>query len=135
MRIGAVLIGAVVGIALIATTASRVAVWQDERALWASAASHAPLKPRAWVNLGRAHALRGEPVLAMAAYEHALALSAARPDAERRQAALVSRLNLALVWNAQGRQAEAQAEARQARRDAPNHYAIQGAAAWILARE
>lgn len=134
MRIGVLLITAVVGVLWTSITVSRVAVWGDERALWVSAVQHAPTKPRVWVNVGRMHARHSHPVNAAAAYQHAIDLSAeqGRPEAERRHAAVFARINLALLLEAQGQHPLAVLYARHALAAAPNDLGIQGAAAWIL---
>lgn len=53
-------------------TRDRIALWGNERALWADAVAQAPGKPRPWVNLGRQYALDGALGLAEDAYRRGM---------------------------------------------------------------
>lgn len=50
---------ALLGLGLSSQTAAYVAVWRSDLSLWAWAVHQAPEKPRPWINLGGALALRG----------------------------------------------------------------------------
>ncbi len=56
-------------------TALRVRDWHDETRLWAAAVQEAPMKPRGWVNFGRATQIAGDDAGAIEAYHKAIALS------------------------------------------------------------
>ena len=64
-----------VGVALSASTASRVHLWADERLLWADAVRKAPEKPRPWVNLGNQYSREHLDNLAEDAYVRATSLA------------------------------------------------------------
>lgn len=65
----------IVALGLAGLTASRVRVWHDELTLWTDATQKAPLRPRPWVNLGRAQQLTGDLFAANQSYHRAIALS------------------------------------------------------------
>lgn len=85
-RLGLVLFVLVVGLRWGLTTSSQVALWTDERAIWAEAVRLAPNKPRPWVNLGRQYDFTGDQGLAEMAYLRAIDLAASplrSPDEQR----------------------------------------------------
>lgn len=60
---------------LAALTFAQNGVWADEARLWRNAARYAPLKPRPFINLGRALEASGDDLGAKLAYERAVDLS------------------------------------------------------------
>lgn len=56
-------------------TAAQIPVWRSEVSLWTQAAQHAPEKPRAWVNLGRALLLSGHADYAEQSFSRAIAVA------------------------------------------------------------
>lgn len=72
---GRAIVGVTLALGLGLGTASRVRAWHDDRTVWAEAARIAPLRPRVWVNLGRAQQLEGDFPGALQSYHRGIALS------------------------------------------------------------
>lgn len=116
-------------------TSQRVALWTSERALWANAVAHAPLKPRPWVNLGKQYALEGADRLAADAYETGIRLTQAplRSREEQIVGRAVGEMNLALLRLETGDVHAALTLASQAAARVPSSPSIQQMALWIAA--
>jgi tetratricopeptide (TPR) repeat protein len=110
-----------------------VALFQDELALWQATVRDAPEKPRAWVNLGRQYALRGETDRAVHAYDVALLITKERGRAwdEQRSVVAVAEANLALIHLEAGDRDAAIALVGHARSLLWEDPTIQGMQAWI----
>lgn len=122
-----------VGAALAVSTASRVEVWGDERALWLNAVQQAPDSPRPWVNLARQYALSGDIDRAEAANERAIWVAQARTYDDGRASVAFAWANLALIrWNRGDHQAAGQLIA-QAHQRLPDEPAITKVYAWLTA--
>lgn len=137
MRHGRVILLVAVGVALAASTASRVQRWTSERRLWVEAVVSSNVNPRAWSNLGRLDALGGRPDLAADDYQQAIAL-AERPGRSRYDQIAVrayAETNLALLHFEAGRVSVASRLVATAHDRLPNDRAIQQVSAWIRATD
>lgn len=116
---------------VVVTTATRVPIWTDERALWREATEQSPQKPRPWVNLGTLEHLGGDHASAQRAYEHAWTVSMARAGDEQRLGVALAAANLALLrWQA-GDRGGARALAGRAHAIAPHVTEIHRLEQWM----
>ena len=90
-------------------TRARVAVWHSEQSIWEDAVKKAPEKARPIMNLGRAHELAGDEVLADAAYRRAISLSfdPRRTEYDRNFTQAAAETNLAHIAMKHGQLASA----------------------------
>lgn len=90
-------------------TARRVSVWISDLTLW-SADAPGSSKPGPWINLGVARYDAGDLVGAEVAVKIAQSLAGSRPPQEQRLGLAIARANLAYIYFAERRYAEASAE-------------------------
>jgi tetratricopeptide (TPR) repeat protein len=116
---------ALVAIALAfgARTAVRTMDWRDADAFYPKLVETAPQSARAWYSLGVLHVARGRDAEALPAFDRAIAIFPAYPEAFNNRGNVLVSL---------GRLEEAKASYREALRFDPGH---QGAAASLLALE
>ena len=79
-----------------ARTSDQTRVWHSDLSLWTQAVAVSPLKPRPWINLGRALEADQRPAEASQAYHAAvrLSLDRTRPAREQAEARAVALTNL-----------------------------------------
>lgn len=126
-----------IGLVLLHTTMTRIAVWSgDERGIWQEAVVRAPLKPRPWINLGRQHVIRGDRDLGRVAFEDGLlrALDPARPEAEQVFGRGLASVNLAVLRTEDGDHEGALRILMAAAAQRPTATAVREVQTWLIAQ-